>query len=259
MRRPLLLVAVLVALSACLGTTAPARLAEQPRPSYRLLQLNLCLSGLADCRPGTRPSDTVDEAVHVITAADPDAVTIDEACSGDVDRIARRTGYDPRFAVVAYEGAPLPCRNPDGRGVFGDAVLTRDLIVGSQDAAYGAQDPLEERRWICAATAGGVTVCGTHLETRRNASTRAVNDAQCAELRRVLGAVAARGRTVAAGDLNRTSSCAPAGMTTYTDAAGTQAPGIQQAYLTGDLREARATTLPMAHTDHDALLVTGSR
>jgi endonuclease/exonuclease/phosphatase (EEP) superfamily protein YafD len=105
------------------------------------------------------------------------------------------------------------------------------------------------------ATAGGVTVCGTHLETRRSASTRAVNDAQCAELGRVLAAAEGRGRTVAAGDLNRTSSCAPAGMATYTDANASQAPGIQHAYLSGDLRDARTTVLPMRRTDHDALLV----
>ena len=49
-----------------------------------------------------------------IRAARPDAVTVNEACRGDVARIARRTGYHLRFSRVIYRGEPLPLR-PAGR------------------------------------------------------------------------------------------------------------------------------------------------
>ena len=94
----------------------------------------------------------VDEAIAKIRATEADAVTLNEACSGDVERIARETGYDHRFATVIYRGAPLPCRNPGGRGVFGNAVLTREAITSSQDAPFGAQLGAEERRWLCVVT-----------------------------------------------------------------------------------------------------------
>lgn len=61
------------------------------------------------------------------------------ACSGDIDRIASETGYHAAFATVIYRGAPLPCRNPGGRGVFGNAVLTKAPITASEDQAFEAQ------------------------------------------------------------------------------------------------------------------------
>jgi hypothetical protein len=58
----------------------------------------------------------------------PDAVIFNEACSGDVALIARRTGYHVRFPRVIYHGTPLLCVRPGGRGLFGDAVLTKAAI-----------------------------------------------------------------------------------------------------------------------------------
>jgi hypothetical protein len=80
------------------ATTAVAEPAESlpgkaPQP-YSLLRLNLCLSGLAGCYSGTEYPRVVDEAIATINTEGPDAVTVNEACSGDIARIAEETGCD---------------------------------------------------------------------------------------------------------------------------------------------------------------------
>lgn len=202
---------------------------ERGRAPYSLLQMNLCLSGLAGCYAGTEYPRVVDEAIERIEANDVNAVTLNEACSGDVERIAEETGYAVRFATVLYRGAPLPCRNPDGRGVFGNAVLTKEAIKTSTDRPFAVFNGVEQRRWLCATTARGVSVCTAHLSTS-GADQGAVNQAQCDELSGVLGSYAATGPTLFGGDVNRYGSCAPGGAWTLTDAAAEQAPGIQHVY-----------------------------
>jgi hypothetical protein len=58
----------------------------------------------------------VEEAAAKIAADGPDAVTVNEACSGDIARSAEETGYDYGFTTVMYRGAPLTCTKPEGRG-----------------------------------------------------------------------------------------------------------------------------------------------
>lgn len=223
---------------------------------YTLVQMNLCLSGLAGCYPRTAYPAVVEEAIGEVTDTDADAVTLNEACSGDAQRIAEATGYQLRFATVIYRGAPLPCVNPGGRGVFGNAVLTKERIVASQDRAFTTQYGVEERRWICATTAREVSVCTAHLSTRGSDGARLANDAQCAELTGVLESFASRSATAFAGDVNRQESCASAGMWTVTDSGAAQAPGIQHAYGTeADLLTPSGSVDPATYTDHDFLVV----
>ena len=220
---------------------------------FSLLQMNLCLSGLAGC---LRYPRVVREAIDVIGERDPSAVTFNEVCSGDVARIAERTGYHRRFSTVVYGGEPLRCRSPRGRGVFGNAVLTKAPITRTVDRRFTAQavDP-EQRRWLCVMTARRVTVCTTHLSAR--GEVRAATGRQCAELADVLAARARRGPTIAAGDINRPRSCAPASMWTRTDRRAAQKPGIQHAYGSArHLRAPAARIVPATFTDHDFLLVT---
>ena len=235
------------------GGDAPAGPAR-PAP-YPVLQMNLCLSGLAGCYPGTRYPAVVEEAVATIRAVQPRAVTLNEACSGDVERIAARTGMEHRFATVLYRGAPLPCVKPGGRGVFGNAVLVRDRITASEERAFAAQLGPEERRWLCASTDAGVRVCTSHLSVAGTEAQAATNEAQCAELRDVLAAGPRREPVVFGGDVNRQDGCAPAGSWTLRDDEATQAPGIQHVYGSrGGLLQPHAQVVPMAHTDHDALV-----
>jgi endonuclease/exonuclease/phosphatase family metal-dependent hydrolase len=252
MRRLLALLAVLLLPSL---VAPPPAVAAPPTP-YALLQLNLCLSGLAGCFPGTQYPAVVEEAVQHITQTRPDAVTLNEACSVDVQQIAVRTGMEHRFATVLYRGAPLPCVRPGGRGVFGNAVLVEAGITGSADQAFTAQAGVEQRRWLCVETDVEVRVCTSHLSVAGTAEQQAANDAQCAELSAVLEQGAPRSATVFAGDVNRLAGCAPKGSWTVTDEAAEQAPGIQHAYGTrGWLQAPRVRIVPMTFTDHDGLLV----
>jgi len=223
---------------------------------YSVLQLNLCLSGLAGCYAGTEYPAGVDEAVEVVREHRPRSVTVNEACSGDVERLAEQTGMDHRFATVLYRGSPLPCVAPGGRGVFGNAVLTRARIATSQDEAFRAQSGAEERRWLCVRTTDGVRVCTTHLSVAGSAEQAATNQAQCEELSDLLAQGSTREATVLGGDVNRIGTCAPLGFWTLRDDQAAQAPGIQHVYLSRDfLLRPRERVLPLTYTDHDGLLV----
>ena len=142
--------------------------------SYTLLQMNLCLSGFARCYGKVAYPAGVEEAVARIRDADPDAVTLNETCQGDVAQIARRTGYHLRFSTVTVSGKPLPCVRPGGRGRFGDAVLTKAAIESSDSHDFRAQAGSEWRRWLCVSTRAGVDVCTAHLRDALHGERRAV-------------------------------------------------------------------------------------
>jgi endonuclease/exonuclease/phosphatase family metal-dependent hydrolase len=224
-----------------------------------LLQMNLCLSGVAGCFGDARYPLVVEEAIGVIETRRPDAVTFNEACSGDVARIARETGYHLRFAAVLVRERPLRCVDPGGRGVFGNAVITRRTIHGSAGRAFAAQASGEERRWICVETARQVDVCTAHLTTRGSGTARTANAGQCVEFAAVLGLRDERGPVLAAGDFNRRNGCVPAGMSARSDTRAEQLPGRQHGYgSTDELTPPLVETLPAEYTDHDYLLVRAS-
>lgn len=227
------------------------------RDDFALLQMNLCLSGLAGCYGKTQYPAVVDEAIAKIRATRPAVVTLNEACSGDVERIARETGLHQRFATVLYRGAPLPCTKPEGRGVFGNAVLARKPIVAAEDAPYTAQLGSEERRWLCVTTTDWIRTCTSHLSVAGTPEQAATNEAQCRELTAVLTGRHPLQSTFFGGDVNRADSCVPRGGWTARDEEAPQAPGIQHVYGTRPAWFARPQdeVLPMAHSDHDALLV----
>jgi hypothetical protein len=231
--------------------TAPATGPE----SYSLLQLNLCLSGVAGCYPGTEYPAVVEEAIATIGTHAPDAVTVNEACSGDIARIAQETGYDYRFTTVIYGGGPLECTNPEGRGVYGNAVLTDGMITATQEGAFGAQLGKEERRWLCVEDDKAVQACTAHLSVAGSPAQASINTAQCEELTGILGRDGQDQATIFAGDVNRQGPCAPAGFWATSDAAAAQAPGIQHAYGSRAwLLAPRTEIVPMTYTDHDGLL-----
>jgi endonuclease/exonuclease/phosphatase family metal-dependent hydrolase len=218
------------------------------------MQMNLCLSGIAGCYAKVHYPAGVEEAVSRIREAHPDAVTFNEACSGDVALIARRTGYHARFSTVIYSGKPLPCIRPTGRGLFGDAVLTRAIAESSENHAFRAQAGPEQRRWLCVTTRPAVDVCTAHLASHEPEEV-AANAPQCAELRGVLARRPSARAVIFGGDVNRRAACAPSGFWTRSDASAHLDPGSQQVYGTGALRSASARVEPATHTDHDVLLV----
>ncbi len=221
--------------------------------SYQLLQMNLCLSGQAGCYSSATYRSILDEATGQIVDQDPDAVTLNEACSADAAELARRTGYELSFAAVDYGGAPLPCIDPRGRGLFGIAVLTKDDIRTAQDRAFAVQADPEARRWLCATTDEAITVCTAHLSTRNTTDERAANDAECRELQGVLSRHQAAGATLFGGDLNRQDPCAPPTMWASRDTSATQAPGVQHIYGSTALDASSTSVAEATYTDHDFL------
>jgi endonuclease/exonuclease/phosphatase family metal-dependent hydrolase len=258
---PLLLAAIgcvlVLALTGCSRSSgASGGLAPEPSTSagppagstYTLMQMNLCLSGLASCYGKVAYPAVVEEAVARILKAHPDAVTFNEACGSDVALIARRTGYHVRFSRVIYLGERLRCVEPGGRGLFGNAVLTKAAIESSDSQDFEAQAGIERRRWLCVTTRVDVDVCTAHLEV-------VGNDAQCAELMGLLARRTAARNVIFGGDVNRRSSCAPDGFWTHTDRSAGQAPGLQHVYGSGALRSPSAEVVSATHSDHDVLLV----
>src|SRR5829696_5659595 len=162
-RSAAVLLAAAVALAGC-TSSGPSAAAPPPagRP-YTVMQMNLCLSGLAGCYEKADYPAVVKEAVARIREARPDAVTFNETCRSDVATIAGRTGYHASFTRVIYGGELLRCVRPAGRGLFGDAVLTRTAIERSEHEDFEAQAGLERRRWLCVSTGAGVDVCTAHL------------------------------------------------------------------------------------------------
>jgi endonuclease/exonuclease/phosphatase family metal-dependent hydrolase len=247
--------AVVLALCGCSGSSgAPAAVPSAGSSTYTLMQMNLCLSGLAGCYGEVAYPAGVQEAVARIRETRPDAVTFNEACRSDVARIARRAGYHLRFSRVIYRGERLRCIRPGGRGLFGDAVLTEAAIESADSRDFEAQAGIERRRWLCVTTRVDVDVCTAHLNTR-SAVEAAGNDAQCVELAALLARRAAERTVIFGGDVNRRGSCAPDGAWTRTDTSADQAPGLQHVYGSGALRSPSSEVLPAAHTDHDILLV----
>ena len=251
-----LLVSAAFALTAVVPMPAtPAAPAAGTR--FSVLQMNLCLSGVARCYSQATHEAVVDEAADQVLQADAAAVTLNEVCSRDAERLARQTAYQVRFAPVLIGGAPFPCVEPGNRGMFGIAVLTKASIRTSQDRAFAAQADAEERRWLCATTVGAVSVCTAHLSAPGPAGAEEANDGECAELRGVLARYAEAGTTVFGGDVNRQRSCAPDAMWTLGDTAAGQAPGIQHVYGSRSLRQPSARVAAATFTDHDFLVTLG--
>jgi endonuclease/exonuclease/phosphatase family metal-dependent hydrolase len=237
--------ALALALCGCSGSTSSA---------YTLMQMNLCLSGQAGCYGKVAYPAGVAEAVARIRETRPDAVTLNEVCRGDVARIARRTGYNLRFSRVIYAGRRLRCVRPGGRGLFGNAVLTKAAIESTDTRDFKGQAGPERRRWLCVTTRVDVDVCTAHLNTRSPIEI-AGNGAQCVELAALLSRRASARTVIFGGDVNRRSLCAPDGFWTRTDSSAAKAPGLQHAYGSSTLRSPSAEIVPAERSDHDILLV----
>jgi endonuclease/exonuclease/phosphatase family metal-dependent hydrolase len=247
------------------GPAAPA--AAVPVPSVRVLQLNLCNSGIAGCYTGRSTA----AAAAAIRAQVPDIVTLNEVCDDDMPALERAlAGAVPGGAAVSTfqparngrTGEPYRCRN--GRQ-YGIGIVSRWPSVPGSAAGGGIYpvqdlDDPEERAWLCvdAAASPAVAVCTTHLAYTK----REVAGAQC---RYLFGTVIAgmRARDGAApvvlgGDLNLGSgdspdlqACLPPGSALVDDGGPQHVVGtpefVVDAFETIDLG---------GTTDHPGLLVT---
>ena len=246
--------ALVLTLTGCSRSFQTPAASSSAVTTYTLMQSNLCLSGIGGCYAKVDYPAGVEDVVAWIRKTHPDAVSLNEACGGDVALIARRTGYHLRFGRVIYRGKLLPCIKPGGRGLFGNAVLTRAAVESTKSGTFKAQAGPEQREWLCVSTRVGVEVCTAHLASSEPDEV-AANAPQCAELKAVLARRAVAHTVIFGGDVNRRSSCAPRGFWTRSDRFARQDPGSQQIYGTGALRSPSSQVLPAKHTDHDVLLV----
>ena len=146
---------------------------QRPAPpgTLRVLQANLCDSGIADCYTGR----AVTEAAAIIRAEQPDIVTLNEICRGDVSVLARALSDSEHRGVVAaaFKAAvqpgsddPVHCRNGQRYGIGLLARLTPpDRRYTTSSGRYRAQDSgdTEERVWLCLHADARFYACTTHL------------------------------------------------------------------------------------------------
>lgn len=247
---------LLAGLAGC-GQTAPDPAAGPP---VRVLQLNLCGSGIAGCYTGRATA----EAATVIAAEQPDVVTLNEVCENDLRALgggAVTSAFQP--ALDRRTGQAWRCRNGERYGigivsrwpsVAGPSVAGSSPDGGTYPMQDGA-DP-EDRAWLCldlvapSHTGRASTVCTTHLAY----TSREVAATQC---RYLFDTVAPERRAlVVGGDLNLDAgdpglrSCLPAGSAPADDG------GPQHVVATGHRVTGSRLIDLRGSTDHPGLMVT---
>lgn len=238
---------VLLLLSGLLAAGAPASAATP----VKVLQLNICHSGVADCYTGAEP--VMAKAVSVIGSTKPQVLSVNEACAGDVARLRAAMGASRAVFVAAQrpDGTPVTCANGQQ---FGNVLIVVSTLAGSSPVTgrYTTQDTSNEMRvWACL-PAGGLSACTTHLSARSGS----VALAQCKEL--LARAVGLPRPTVVSGDMNlryqgspNVQDCNPTGF--YRKGDG----DVQHVFASNNLTFVSGTALSMSGTtDHPAWLVT---
>ena len=175
--RMLVVAAFCVVAAGVLTASGPLAVGPATHRPLRVLQMNLCDSGIARCYTGR----SVTEAAAVIRAEAPDVVTLNEVCQDDVSVLdqALRAVFPVGAVVSAFQAAfdlqtavAYRCRNGQAYGIGLVAHLpTPYPRYATYSGIYPTQDPrdTEKRVWLCLHAVGGLDACTTHL-----ASTSAV-------------------------------------------------------------------------------------
>jgi endonuclease/exonuclease/phosphatase family metal-dependent hydrolase len=225
--------------------TAPPSRAGAP---VRVLQMNLCNSGLAGCYTGR----SVATAVAVIRAQAPDLVTLNEVCRADVVVLEHALGaakssssFQP--AIDRRTGDPVRCLGGDAYGI---ALVARRPALRTTGGIYPTQNPAdpEQRAWLCLDTTT-FAACTTHLD----AGNATVARAQCNYLIYTV-VPTLRAPLVLGGDFNLRSDiqgCLATGDHRIDDG------GVQDVVVSAPFAVASERQIDMlASTDHPGLLVT---
>jgi hypothetical protein len=240
---------------------------EPPVAPVRVLQLNLCNSGIAACYTGRSTA----QAATVIHAEIPDLITLNEICQDDLPALQQALAeVIPDGGIVsAFEGARdrrtgevYRCRNGQPYGI---GVISRwPSLPGSaaNSGIYPSQDTddPEERAWLCLGVAASpaITVCTTHLAYTKVE----VAAAQCdylfgtviAEMRQpepVVPVVVGADLNLGTGDSASVMSCLPAAFARVDDG------GVQLVVATPEFVVSGAQRIDLlGTTDHPGLLVT---
>lgn len=234
--------------------------------SVRVLQMNLCSSGIADCYTGGR---AVGMAAALIHDYRPEVVTLNEVCRDDVSVLKGAMSATFRSARVASAFRSAVDRRTNGGfrclngQQFGDGVLALVPSAAHGDRTYGGVYPVqdltdpEERVWVCIDMAPEFAACTTHTAS----TSRTIALAQCRDFLRsvvpMMRSLDGGDPVILGADLNLSAggspgaqSCLPRGYE-RTDDGGVQnvvgSPGIVvRSRLDIDMR---------GTTDHPGLLV----
>lgn len=223
-----------------------------PATTVKVLQLNLCHSGIMGCYTGDRVMAT---AVSVISANRPQVLSVNEACSGDVEPLRRAMGAAAAMFVAAERrnGSPMRCTNGQA---YGNIVMVAEALAGGPGirGRYADQVAGDEMRvWACL-PAGALTACTTHLTSWSGSTAMS----QCTELMSHAVTYAATAPVVVSGDMNlhkqgdpNVQNCNRTGFYRKGDS------DVQHVFATTTLAFVSATPISMSGTtDHPAWLVT---
>jgi hypothetical protein len=243
-------------------------------------QLNMCMWGsdrTPDCFPNSQDptSNPVGwteaekgmarakrESIEVqIGRHEPDVVTVDEGCLGDLTQVAADTGYE----LVSYEtGRGRECTA--GRGISVNAILSRTVDSTGPSGYFPSSGGTQSyRSYVCAHvhTADFPTplrICAAHLSL----SNQATYQSDCTALRNVLDQGPAGEFSVFAGDVNRGRSdptnCAPSrfhGLKDRLYSGTSSTDGLQHIYYSanGLWRGTCGWAYSVDDTDHDGFLL----
>ncbi|MEO3807541.1 endonuclease/exonuclease/phosphatase family protein [Sphaerisporangium sp. B11E5] len=250
LRPPTRLLLMLIAVTAVMAPF-PATAAQE----YRVLQLNLCHSGVnTACFNGAA---TMQEARSVITAKQPHMLSLNEICRNDIAELAPAmgNGFSTFAPARRPDGTPSRCLNGDE---YGNGLIFRSTTPGTVfSAVYVPQDGSSERRVYVCAEFPDLVGCSTHLST-----TGSVAMAQCKAVIAVLRDGAAAGRqTVLAGDFNLKYKplFGPNVQDCNVSPFYRKGDGSVQHVFAANLGYVRTETTGMRYTDHPALLVVLTR
>jgi hypothetical protein len=221
--------------------------------TVKVLQLNICHSGVAGCYAGAEP--VMAKAESVISSTRPQVVSVNEACSGDVSRLRAAMGSAEAVFVAAQhrDGTPVTCTNGQQ---YGNILLVASALAGGSPATgrYTAQDSGNEMRvWACL-PAGALSACTTHL----SASSGTTALAQCKELMSRAAGYASSAPVVVSGDMNLRYQGNPDAQDCNRTGFYRKGDGdLQHVFATTSLTFVSGTKIDMAGTtDHPGWLVT---
>ncbi|WP_370949632.1 endonuclease/exonuclease/phosphatase family protein [Amycolatopsis sp. cg5] len=234
--------------AACTETTSAGS-------TISVLQLNICHGGTAACYRG---DSVLAKAEEVIRSGRPQVLSVNEACSGDLDRLRTAMGPARALFVAArnLDGTPTLCRGSGQQ--YGNIIMVSSRFAGTAEetgtyaAQYtGADGYRELRSWACL-RAAGLSACTTHLSAD-NAPTAL---AQCQDLMR--RAASYPRPVVVVGDFNLKDQgspsmrdCAPPGFSRRGD------DDVQHVFASDDLAFSQTTKIDMmGTTDHPGWLAT---
>ncbi|HEU5473327.1 MAG TPA: endonuclease/exonuclease/phosphatase family protein [Actinophytocola sp.] len=246
---------VIIVLTAFGLLVVPSAVASSIGTSITVLQLNICHGGWADCYRGDA---VLARAAEVIRSSRPQVLSVNEACSGDIERLRPAMGPARAVFVAArnLDDTPVLCRGSDQR--YGNIIMVGSSFTGVTEesgtfaAQYTAADGIgEQRSWACL-PATRLSACTTHLSSDNPPTALA----QCQDL--MHRAADYPRPVIVAGDFNLHDQGSPSMRDCDLNDFSRRSDGtVQHIYASNDLSFAQTTEIDMmGTTDHPGWLVT---